>query len=108
MIWRTIIAAFLFFMLGPILLVVVFSFGSNALIGFPMGDLTFDWYLKLLADSGFHAAFWTSGSRVKPTGCGPHPTFVIWPIGRTRSMDCLRVADTPTQSTTRCGPNPSP
>ena len=31
-------------MLGPIVLVVLFSFGSNALIGFPMGDLTLAWY----------------------------------------------------------------
>jgi spermidine/putrescine transport system permease protein len=60
MIWRLILALFLVFMLGPIVLVVVFSFGSNALIGFPMGALTFDWYLKLVGDTGFHAAFWTS------------------------------------------------
>ncbi len=39
MIWRFVIAFFLLFMLGPILLVVLFSFGSNALIGFPMGCL---------------------------------------------------------------------
>jgi len=60
MIWGLILALFLVFMLGPIVLVVVFSFGSNALIGFPMGALTFDWYLKLVGDTGFHAAFWTS------------------------------------------------
>ncbi len=40
MIWRIVIALFLLFMLGPILLVVLFSFGSSALIGFPMGSLT--------------------------------------------------------------------
>jgi spermidine/putrescine transport system permease protein len=60
MIWRLILAAFLLFMLGPIALVVVFSFGSNALIGFPMGGLTLDWYWKLAGDTGFHSAFWTS------------------------------------------------
>jgi spermidine/putrescine transport system permease protein len=60
MIWRVIVAAFLVFMLGPILLVVIFSFGSNALIGFPMGGFTLDWYGKLAADTGFHSAFWTS------------------------------------------------
>ena len=47
-------------MLGPIVLVVLFSFGSNALIGFPMGALTLDWYAGLLRDTGFHSAFWTS------------------------------------------------
>jgi ABC-type spermidine/putrescine transport system permease subunit II len=60
MIWRVILALFLLFMLGPIALVVVFSFGANALIGFPMGGFTLDWYGKLLADTGFHSAFWTS------------------------------------------------
>jgi spermidine/putrescine transport system permease protein len=60
MIWRVILGAFLVFMLGPIALVVVFSFGANALIGFPMGHFTLDWYGKLIADTGFHSAFWTS------------------------------------------------
>lgn len=60
MIWRLILAAFLLFMLGPIVLVVVFSFGTNALIGFPMGGLTLDWYWKLANDTGFHSSFWTS------------------------------------------------
>lgn len=60
MIWRLVIALFLLFMLGPILLVVLFSFGSNALIGFPMGGLTLDWYTKLAQDTGFHSAFWAS------------------------------------------------
>ena len=60
MMWRLILAAFLLFMLGPILLVVIFSFGSNALIGFPMGNLTLDWYWKLANDTGVLAAFRTS------------------------------------------------
>ena len=47
-------------MLGPIALVVLFSFGSNALIGFPMGALTLDWYVGLLADRAFHDAFLNS------------------------------------------------
>jgi spermidine/putrescine transport system permease protein len=59
-VWRAVLAAFLVFMLGPILLVVIFSFGSNALIGFPMGGFTFGWYERLAADTGFHSAFWTS------------------------------------------------
>ena len=60
MIWRAVIAFFLLFLLGPIALVVLFSFGSNALIGFPMGALTLDWYAGLLRDTGFYSAFWTS------------------------------------------------
>lgn len=60
MIWRLLILLFLAFMLGPILLVVLFSFGSNALIGFPMGALTLGWYETLMGDPGFLAAFRTS------------------------------------------------
>jgi spermidine/putrescine transport system permease protein len=60
MIWRAVIFLFLLFLLGPIALVVLFSFGSNALIGFPMGGLTLDWYAGLLRDTGFYPAFWTS------------------------------------------------
>jgi spermidine/putrescine transport system permease protein len=60
MIWRVLIVLFLVFMLGPILLVVLFSFGANALIGFPMGGFTIAWYEKLLADTGFLASFRTS------------------------------------------------
>ena len=40
-IWWRLLALCLVFMLGPIALVVLFSFGSNALIGFPMGAPTF-------------------------------------------------------------------
>jgi spermidine/putrescine transport system permease protein len=58
--WLAVLTLFLTFMLGPILLVVVCSFGSNPLIGFPMGGVTFNWYLKLAADTGFQMAFWTS------------------------------------------------
>lgn len=58
--WRLVTALFLIFMLGPILLVVLFSFGSNALIGFPMGSFTLGWYEKLVTDGGFLAAFRTS------------------------------------------------
>ena len=50
-------------MLGPIVLVVVFSFGSNALIGFPMGGLTLDWYRQLArATTDFIAPCWTASS----------------------------------------------
>lgn len=58
--WRIMTALFLIFMLGPILLVVLFSFGSNALIGFPMGGFTLRWYETLLNDGSFLAAFRSS------------------------------------------------
>lgn len=59
-VWPGILAAQLVFLLGPVVLVIVLSFGSNALIGFPMGDLTLAWYGKLVRDTGFHSAFMTS------------------------------------------------
>lgn len=58
--WAAVIGLFLVFLLGPIALVVLFSFGSNALIGFPMGELTLDWYARLARDTGFHSAMATS------------------------------------------------
>lgn len=58
--WWAIVLSLLLFLLGPIFLVVFFSFGSNSLIGFPMGPPTFAWYRKLMADTGFHSAFKTS------------------------------------------------
>lgn len=55
-IWLVVMALCLVFMVGPLALVVLFSFGSNTLIGFPMGGLTLDWYGKLTADEGFRDA----------------------------------------------------
>jgi spermidine/putrescine transport system permease protein len=55
-IWLAVMALCLLFMVGPLVLVVLFSFGSNTLIGFPMGGLTFSWYGKLMADEGFRDA----------------------------------------------------
>jgi spermidine/putrescine transport system permease protein len=57
MLWIIFLAASLIFMLGPIALVVLFSFGSSALIGFPMGAFTLDWYAELAGDIAFHDAF---------------------------------------------------
>ncbi len=55
-IWLLMMALCLIFMVGPLVLVVLFSFGSNPLIGFPMGGLTLSWYEKLAVDEGFHDA----------------------------------------------------
>lgn len=54
--WLVLLVLCLVFMLGPLVLVVLFSFGSNALIGFPMGGLTLSWYGKLIADEAFRDA----------------------------------------------------
>lgn len=56
MAWRMLLGLMLAFMLIPIGLVVLFSFGSNALIGFPMGAPTLAWYRDIASDGGFLAA----------------------------------------------------
>lgn len=58
--WTAFMTLSLVFMLGPLLLVVLFSFGKNALIGFPMGGLTLDWYKTLAANPAFWESFKTS------------------------------------------------
>jgi spermidine/putrescine transport system permease protein len=58
--WAIFLAVSLVFMLGPLALVVLFSFGRNALIGFPMGGLSLDWYAALIGNPSFWDAFKTS------------------------------------------------
>ncbi len=48
------------FLLSPIALVVIFSFGENRLATLPMGGFTFQWYDKLLADPNFWSALQNS------------------------------------------------
>jgi spermidine/putrescine transport system permease protein len=54
--WILFGAAVVVFMLTPLVLVVLFSFGKNALTSFPMGGLTLDWYRRLLAEEAFQGA----------------------------------------------------
>jgi spermidine/putrescine transport system permease protein len=84
MIWRAALGLYLVFMLGPILLVVVFSFGSSPLIGFPMGAPTFGWYRALLADAGFLAAFRASLIVALATAIGATLTGALAAFGLTR------------------------
>ena len=55
--WRGFAAVVVVFMLTPLVLVVLFSFGRSALTAFPMGGLTLDWYRALLANDSFWPAF---------------------------------------------------
>jgi len=48
------------FMIAPIALVILFSFSSNPLISFPIGELTFDWYRKLFGTKAFQDALGNS------------------------------------------------
>ena len=55
-IWLVFGLAVVAFMLTPLALVVIFSFGRNALTSFPMGGLTLDWYRALFANDTFWGA----------------------------------------------------
>ena len=50
----------LFFMLTPLFLVVLFSFGNSAVTAFPMGGVSFRWYRELFANPYFWGAFTNS------------------------------------------------
>jgi spermidine/putrescine transport system permease protein len=56
LVWSVFGAAVVIFMLAPLVLLVLFSFGRNALTAFPMGGVTLDWYRKLLANDTFWGA----------------------------------------------------
>lgn len=55
-VWWTFSAAVVVFLLSPLLLVVLFSFGQSPVASFPMGGLTLAWYEKLFANPDFWVA----------------------------------------------------
>lgn len=59
-VWFVFGAAAVFFMLSPLLLLVLFSFGRNSLASFPMRGVTLDWYRALFASRDFWVAFQNS------------------------------------------------
>ncbi len=66
-VWPLVMALLSAFLLGPLLLVAVFSFNSNELISFPMGGLSLRWYHQLIGDEAFQAAFLNSLTIALPT-----------------------------------------
>ena len=56
LVWRVFLALVMLFMVTPLLLVVLFSFGESALAAFPLGTLSFKWY-EILFERG---EFWNS------------------------------------------------
>lgn len=52
-VWPAVLALFVFFMLGPLVLVVLFSFNAAALSSFPMRGFTLAWYEALAAQPEF-------------------------------------------------------
>ncbi|HHZ08533.1 MAG TPA: ABC transporter permease [Rhizobiales bacterium] len=51
--WFVVLALFAGFMLGPLVLVVLFSFNDGALVSFPMGGFTLRWYAVLAGTPEF-------------------------------------------------------
>jgi ABC-type spermidine/putrescine transport system permease subunit II len=56
-IWRSFGGFVLFFMLTPLALVILFSFGNSAVTTFPMGGLSLKWYGELFSNIYFWGAF---------------------------------------------------
>src|SRR5262249_39730760 len=54
--WRGFGGLVMLFMLSPLALVVLFSFGESALTAFPIRGLTFHWYRALAANDSFWPA----------------------------------------------------
>jgi spermidine/putrescine transport system permease protein len=54
--WLVVIALILAFMLGPLVLVVLFAFSANPLISFPLHGLTLAWFGELAANREFWSA----------------------------------------------------
>jgi len=59
--WLTFGFGVVVFLLTPMVLVILFSFGRSALTSFPMGGLTLDWYRTLFANDTFWGAARNSG-----------------------------------------------
>jgi spermidine/putrescine transport system permease protein len=59
-VWPIVMGLLSVFLLGPLVLVVIFSFSSNELISFPMGAITLKWYWDIAANPDFRAALLNS------------------------------------------------
>lgn len=55
--WRGYLGVAVLFMVTPLALVMVFSFGKNELTNFPMGGLSLHWYNALFEQRSFWSAF---------------------------------------------------
>jgi spermidine/putrescine transport system permease protein len=58
--WALVLALFAVFMLGPLVLVVLFSFNAGALVSFPMSGFTLNWYALLIGTPEFWNALYNS------------------------------------------------
>src|SRR5262245_32576912 len=58
--WALVLALFAVFMLGPLILVVLFSFNAGAMVSFPMSGFTLNWYAMLIDSPEFWSALFNS------------------------------------------------
>ena len=58
--WRLFGAVTFFFMLSPLLILVLFAFSDKSLLTFPIPGLTVDWFVKTFARPDFWVAFQNS------------------------------------------------
>ena len=59
-VWALVLGLFVLFMLGPLVLVVLFSFNSSALVSLPLAGFTLDWYRRLAGTQEFWSALQNS------------------------------------------------
>ena len=98
--WLAFGATTVVFMLSPLLLLVLFSFGRNSLASFPMHGLTFDWYVRLFHNDDFREALKNSAIVSLSVGAvsvivGMLSALAIAPLRRKRAAPLLAIATVP-------------
>lgn len=88
------------FMLSPLVLLVLFSFGENSLASFPMRGLTLDWYRRLFANDDFRVALKNSAVISLSVGAvsvivGNLAAFAIARLRRKQAGPLLAIATLP-------------
>lgn len=58
--WRFVAGVFVFVLLSPLLLVIVFAFTSRSLANFPIEALSLQWWGEMVDHRQFAGAFWNS------------------------------------------------
>ena len=89
--WFIVIAILVLFMLGPLAIVVVFSFNSGALVSLPLTGFSLDWYRALFSSAEFWAAFQNSLAVAVPTALLATVTGTMTALALTRKSAAASV-----------------
>lgn len=89
--WIPVLALIVLFMLGPLVLVVLFSFNDATRVGFPLGGFTLDWYSRLIATPEFWSALRNSLSVALPVAAISTVTGTLAALALTASKTRLAV-----------------